>query len=601
MSDRRVLPPDAESSRSGSSRPTDDSLLGLIDRCLSSLPEGDPQQKLLYRMRHVVLQDERLRREGEAECQKLKGVVEKLTSPANRIGTVLAVPAAGVARIVVGGAEYYATVDPRLSEEDIKVGVQVLVNEAFAVIKGVGYEQGGPVVKVVECLDDGRIRTGQEPNGQTSFVIRSTALAGVAFAQGDDVRVDSSHRVALERIEARGGRERLLDEVPDVTWEQIGGQHEAIAAIRKSIESPLVHEDTFKRFRFSPPKGFLLYGPPGCGKTLIGKATAASLAAALSGDDRSSTDARHLSGVTRESAVRGAFLHVKGPEILNMWLGESERLVRDLFAQARAKRKAGYLPVVFIDEAESILGTRRAMRSLNIANTLVPMFCAEMDGVASLREVVIILASNRPDLIDPAILRPGRIDRKIKVGRPGKDDAADILRIHLADVPLDPAWVARHASDALVAREALVKAAMDALFRRDDANRVLAVRLRSGLRETLYRSDVVSGAILGAIAQRAKESAIERAIESSRVTPDRGSASSVTQDRGLARGDEQGVHLDDVTAAIDAEYGQGEMLPPDDAAEEWLKLLDHHPQQVVGVTSLRHGREGDERPVHVEV
>jgi len=545
----------------------EDTLLGLIDRCLASLPDGDPKQKWLYRMRHLVLQDERLRKETDAEYQKLKGIVEKLTAPANRVGTVLAVPEPGAVRIAVGGSEYYAAVDPRLQEAEIKVGVQVLVNEAFAVIKTMGYEQGGPIMKVVEPLPDGRLRIGQEPGSQSALVIRSADLIGEELAAGDEVRVDSTHRVAVEHFEAHSGRDRVLDEVPDVTWEQIGGQREAINAIRKSIESPLVHAETFERFRFAPPKGFLLYGPPGCGKTLIGKAAAASLAASLA-----ESEGRNPAG------GRGAFLHVKGPEILNMWLGESERLVRDLFAQARARRTAGFLPVVFIDEAESILGTRRAMRSLNISNTLVPMFCAEMDGVRSLRDVVVILASNRPDLIDPAVLRPGRIDRKIKVGRPSREDAEEILGIHLTGAPVDPSLLAQHGGDQTAARKAAVRGAIDALFRRDEGNRVLAVRLRSGLREVLHRADVVSGAILGAIAQRAKERAIERTI---------------------TRGDEQGIGVDDLTAAIDAEYAQGEILPPDDSAEEWLKLLDHDPQQVVGVAPLRRGRDERERPVHV--
>jgi proteasome-associated ATPase len=559
------MPPEADAPRSTAS---DDSLLGLIDRCLASLPENDPKQKWLYRIRHLVLQDERARRDTETESQKLKGVVDKLTAPANRVGMVVGVPGPDAIRIVVGGAEYWASVDPRLDAGELKVGVQVLVNEAFAVIKALGYESGGPVLKVAETLPDGRIRLGQETGGQSSFVIRSAGLAGIEIRAGDEVRVDSSHRVALERLEAKGSRDRVLDETPDVTWDQIGGQREAIAAIRKSIEAPLLHADAFARFRFSPPKGFLLYGPPGCGKTMIGKATAASLAASLAasaqGDDRS---------------VRGAFLHVKGPEILNMWLGESERLVRDLFAQARARRKAGFLPVIFIDEAESILGTRRSVRALNIANTLVPMFCAEMDGVSSLRDVVIILASNRPDLIDPAILRPGRIDRKIKVTRPGREDATEIMKIHLGEVPVDPGLV-KERGDEAAARTALATAATDKLFARDDASRVLAVRLRSGLRETLYRGDVISGAILAAIAQRAKERAVDRVIQN---------------------GGEQGVGIEDVLAAVNAEFSQGEILPPDDTADEWLKLLDHDPQQVVGVASFRAGREGHERPVHVVV
>ena len=297
-----------------------------------------------------------------------------------------------------------------------------------------------------------------------------------------------------------------------------------------------------------------------CGKTLIGQATAASLSKLIGGQIKG-----------------GIFLHVKGPEILNMWLGESERMVRDLFGQAQARRKNGYLPFIFIDEAESILGTRRAMRSFNISNTLVPMFCAEMDGIESLRDVVIILASNRPDLIDPAVLRPGRIDRKIKVSRPGREEAAEILRVYLVeDLPLDAALLTEHGGDRLAAREALIQQTLDVMFRRTDENRLLSIRLRSGQHKTLYRSDLVSGAILAAIVQRAKERAVERAIQLK--TP-------------------RGLTAEDLLASVQAEYREGEILPPDDAAEEWLKLLDHHPDQVVGVSSFRKGRATEERLV----
>lgn len=261
-----------------------------------------------------------------------------------------------------------------------------------------------------------------------------------------------------------------------------------------------------------------------------------------------------------------------------MWLGESERIVRDLFAQARARRREGLLPFIFIDEAESILGTRRSMRAFNINNTLVPMFCAEMDGIESLRDVVIILASNRPDLIDPAVLRPGRIDRKIKVARPNREAAAEIVRVYLTpDLPLDPALVAVHQGDRVKACEALIAAVVEAVFRRSDENRLLSVRLSSGQHKVLYRGDLVSGAILASIVQRAKERAIERAVH------------------GAAGTDAQGITAEDLLESTTAEYREGEVLPPDDAVEEWLKLLDHHPEQVVGIASFRRGRLAEER------
>jgi len=253
-------------------------------------------------------------------------------------------------------------------------------------------------------------------------------------------------------------------------------------------------------------------------------------------------------------------------------------MVRDLFAQARARRKEGALPFIFIDEAESILGTRRASRSFNISSTLVPMFCSEMDGIESLRDVVIILASNRPDLIDPAVLRPGRIDRKIKVARPNREASVEILKVHLTEeVPLNPAMVSERGGEQRRAVGSLVEETIETVFRRTAENRLLSVRLRNGQHKVLYRGDLVSGAILSSIVQRAKEKAIDRTIQS---------------------GEPAGLLAADLFDAVTEEFREGEMLPPDDAAEEWLKLLDHHPEQVVGISSFRRGHQSEERLVN---
>jgi proteasome-associated ATPase len=548
--------------------------LALIEQCLASFSEDDPRRKILYKLRHAVMLEAAANQQREAEFKKMSEVMAKLTAPANRIGTLLEIPGEGLARILVGGAEYYANVDPRVAAGDLKIGAQILVNEAYAVIKTLGYDRNGPILKLAEAMADGRLRFEQEMGRQPLILQRSTDLAGADLKAGDEVRIDPTYRIAIEKLADRSSGRHVLDEVPKVTWEQIGGQHEAIAAIRKAIEYPLLHANTFKQFKFSQPKGFLLYGPPGCGKTLIGQAAAGSLAKLMS--ESQHHDAKEPSG--HSPVTRGAFLHVKGPEILNMWLGESERMVRDLFAQARARRKEGALPFIFIDEAESILGTRRASRSFNISSTLVPMFCSEMDGIESLRDVVIILASNRPDLIDPAVLRPGRIDRKIKVARPNREASVEILKVHLTEeVPLNPAMVSERGGEQRRAVASLVEETIETVFRRTAENRLLSVRLRNGQHKVLYRGDLVSGAILSSIVQRAKEKAIDRTIQS---------------------GEPAGLLAADLFDAVTEEFREGEMLPPDDAAEEWLKLLDHHPEQVVGISSFRRGRQSEERLVN---
>src|SRR6476661_3882980 len=549
MSDRRI-PDSPQAPKPKSEEPagkTGSDPLELIEQCLALFSETDPRQKLLYKLRHAVTLSQAANQQREAEFKKVSDVVAKLTAPANRIGMLLDIPGDGLAHIIVGGAEYYANVDPRVVVGDLKIGTQILVNEAYAVIKTLGYDLNGPILKLTEAMADGRLRVEQEMGRQSLILRRSSDLTGTELKPGDELRIDPTHRIALEKLADRNATKHVLDEAPKVTWEQIGGQSEAIAAIRKAIEYPLLHAATFQQFKFSQPKGFLLYGPPGCGKTLIGQAAAASLSKLVS----ESGPGPSQKGDGRAPITGGAFLHVKGPEILNMWLGESERMVRDLFAQARARRNEGALPFIFIDEAESVLGTRRASRSFNISSTLVPMFCSEMDGIESLHDVVIILASNRPDLIDPAVLRPGRIDRKIKVNRPNRDSAAAILNVYLTDdLPLDRQWIDQHGGDRKKACGDLVEHALSAIFSRTDENRLLSIRLRSGQNKVLYRSDLISGAILASIVQRAKEQAIDRMIAGGRA-------------------EQGGMTLDDLMNSVHAEFREGEMLPPDDASEEW--------------------------------
>ena len=525
-----------------------------IDRAIASVPPGHPLQRELIDLRTSVSESEGTMQEARQAIEKLEQIVKKLSSPANRIGTFLSAPNAETAQIVVGGADYYCNADPRLSLSSLKRGTRVLVNEAFAIVGDLGYDTTGPVAKVTEALAEGRLRVGTEHGIQSVVLQRGSDLVDTTVKSGDEVRVDPNFRVAVEVLSKSKADDYYLDTVPELPWEKVGGQEEALAAIKDAVELPLLHKELFARFRHQTPKGFLLYGPPGCGKTLIGKATAYNLTAKLK--------------ETTGAEVRECFMHVKGPEILNMWVGESERIVREIFATAREKRRDGYLPFLFIDEAESVLGTRRATRHSSILSTLVPMFCAEMDGIESLNDVVIILASNRADLIDPAILRPGRIDRKIKVNRPDREGAREIYKIYLTpDLPYDPKLVTK-SGGAEQTVDKLVEKLLDWQFERRDENRFIEVTLRSGRKEVLYRGDLVSGAIIASIVERAKGVAIKRAI---------------------ATGGAEGISESDLRCSLNAEYLENDIFPPTDITEDWLKLIDYDSENVVRIAPVRPG------------
>ena len=547
MSDER-----SEGWQGGEGEPLPENLLDLFDQVIASLPQGDPIRRDLLQMRPQILDQQETMVDARRMIEKLEEVIKKVTSPANRIGTFLGATSKETAHIVVGGADYYCNVDPRIPLSRLKKGTRVLVNEAFVIVGDLGFETAGPITKVTEVMGKDRLRVGSEHGLHSMVLQRSSELVHSNLKSGDEVRVDSNYRMALEMLSSTKSDEYYLDTVPELPWEKVGGQEAALEAIKDAIELPLLHPDLFAKFHHATPKGFLLYGPPGCGKTLIGKATAFNLTKQLG--EKSGTEMREY------------FMHVKGPEILNMWVGESERIVREIFATAREKRKEGFMPFLFIDEAESILGTRRASRHSNILSTLVPMFCSEMDGIDSLNDVVIILASNRADLIDPAILRPGRIDRKIKVDRPDKEGTREVYRIYLRDdLPYDGV-LAKEADGIGASIERLIERFVDWQFARRDENKFLEVTLRSGRKETFYRSDLISGAIIASIVERAKGIAIKRAIGTQQ---------------------EEGIRETDLQLAFNAEYAENDIFPATDVTEDWLKLLDYDPENVVKISPVR--------------
>ncbi len=526
-----------------------------LDRIIASLKADEPLRRALLDLRMSIAEQEDTISEARQTLEKMEQIIKKVTSPANRIGTFLGSPAKETAQIVVGGSDYYCNVDPRIALAKLKKGTRVLVNEAYVIVGDLGYDTGGPVVE-----DHRDHRPGPPPSRRRAWAAIHRSPAQQRLAARASSR--SAMKCGWIRISASpsrslpGAHARIISSTPCPSCR---GKKSA-ASRRRSGPSR-----TPSSCRCCTPISSRVSSTP---RRRVSSFTARPGAARRSSGKRPpTTSPRKLKEETGEE-MSEYFMHIKGPEILNMWVGESERMVREIFATAREKRKEGFMPFLFIDEAESILGTRRASRYSNILSTLVPMFCTEMDGIDSLNEVVIILASNRADLIDPAILRPGRIDRKIKVNRPDKEAAREIYKIYLAkNLPYEPALV-QSSGGVSEAIDVLVNKAIDLQFGRRDENRFLEVLLRSGRKDVLYRGDLVSGALIASVVERAKGFAIKRAIATSQ---------------------EEGISESDLRLSLEAEYAENDIFPPTDITEDWLKLIDYDSENVVKVSPIRPG------------
>ncbi len=514
-------------------------IIELIDQLLSETADNPKLQGKIFDLRDALFQAQQVSQQYALKIKNLEETVGKLKSPAHRIGTVLGIGEGGLYRLVVGGTEYQAAISPEILEKEIlQPGDQVALNEGFVAIAKLPKPEQGPIARIMTRLADGQwLVTGQTSNSET-LVLNHSDMEAESLKEGDEVILDPNQRVILARLPKRKSGVVVEDDLVQIDWSKVGGQTHVIEEVRKVIEYPILHKSILETMEYQLPKGFLFYGPPGCGKTLIGRAILSDII-------------RQLKEKESNQDLEGRFIHVKGPEILNMWLGESERKVREIFKKARDYKEKGQVPFIFIDEAESILGTRQAMRGNNISNTLVPMFCAEMDGIQSLREAVVILATNRPDLIDPAILRPGRIDRKIKVGRPNREDCNAILKVYLK-----PNLPREHEN-----LDQMTQPFLDALFRKSSRQEVLVLTLRTGKLKKLYWKDFISGAIIEGIVKRTKEKAIERAID----------------------GKELKILSKDLTECLETEFKDGNLLPVESNLEDWLRLLDLDPHHVVRV------------------
>ncbi|OGW15234.1 MAG: AAA family ATPase [Nitrospinae bacterium RIFCSPLOWO2_12_FULL_47_7] len=513
-------------------------IVELIDQILVETGDRPKLQEKIYDLRDALFQAQQAAQQFALKSKILEETIAKLKSPAHRIGTILGAGQRDLYRLIAGGTEYQSFVSPEILEKDALVaGDQVALNEGFVAIAKLPLPTQGPLARIISPLADGQwLVSGSTANSETMAVLHKGVEAS-SLKEGDEVFLDPYQKVIINKVPKRTAKTEVEDEFLPVDWKQVGGQNNVIEEVRKVIEYPILQHELLQRMDYKLPKGFLLYGPPGCGKTLIGKAILSDIIRKLS--------------ETQNKTVQGRFIHIKGPEILNMWLGESERKIREIFKKAREYKEKDSVPFIFIDEAESILGTRQASRGAYISNTLVPMFCAEMDGINSLRDTVVILATNRPDLIDPAILRPGRIDKKIKVGRPGREDCEAILKIYIKDnLPRER----KNLDD-------MIHSLLEKLFSKNLEQESLSLTLRSGEVEKLYWKDFISGAILESVARRAKELAIERAIS----------------------GGELIIRVDDLLRSLEAEFIESNVLPAESNMEDWLKLLDKDPRNVVRI------------------
>ncbi len=497
-------------------------------------------------------------REARDQIVALKEEVDRLADPPNGFGVFLASHPGGTADIHSQGRKLRVAVSPGVGE--LVPGQEVMLNEAMNVIAGLGFERVGEIVMFKELLEGGDRALVIGHADEERVVRLAESLRDQTIRAGDSLLMDPRSHLVYERIPKSEVEELVLEEVPDVDYNDIGGLAGQIEMIRDAVELPYVHAELFKEHKLAAPKGILLYGPPGCGKTMIAKAVAASLA-------------RKVAEREGRSEGRSYFLNIKGPELLNKYVGETERHIRLVFQRAREKATEGTPVIVFFDEMDSLFRTRGSGVSSDVENTIVPQLLSEIDGVEGLANVIVIGASNREDMIDPAILRPGRLDVKIKIERPDAQAAGDILSKYLTpDLPLHPEDLAEHGGSAQAACSAMIQRTVERMYTESEDNRFLEVTYANGDKETLYFKDFNSGAMLENIVARAKKSAIKEFLD--------------TGQKGI-----RVAHL--LSACID-EFRENEDLPNTTNPDDWARISGKKGERIVFIRTLVAGKKGTE-------
>ena len=544
-------------------------LQGTIDMLEGELESMRQQQRVvhvkeletrLYETQRELMAAERRNKrltstlqEAKEKLQILKEKVAQLSAPPNNYGVFLGANQDGTVDIDISGRKWRVNIDPALKGKTLAVGQEVIVNSGMNVVAIKSAERHGDVVKIKERIEDElaivSLRTDEER------VVRiAESLKEEPLKTGDNVLLNHTTSMLMEKLPKREVEDLLLEEVPDIGYTDIGGLDTQIEAIRDAIELPYLYPKEYEEFNLSPPKGVLLYGPPGCGKTLIARAVASSIAERV----------RKESG---NDEVRGYFINIKGPELLNKYVGETERKIREVFQKARDKSREGFPVIIFFDEMDSLFRSRGMGISSDMESTLVPQFLSEIDGVENLRDVIVIGASNRQDLLDPAVLRPGRLDVKIKIDRPNSEGAKDIFAIYLTpDLPFAEQVRQQFQGDTQAIADHFVDEAVREMYATTDENRFIEVTYARGERETLFFKDFVSGAMIENIVSRAKKAAIKRFIGSD--------------------GADKGMCLDDLNAAIREEYHENEDLPNTTNPDDWAKISGRKGEKIVNIRAL---------------
>ncbi|WP_436770886.1 proteasome ATPase [Yinghuangia sp. YIM S09857] len=511
----------------------------------------------------LTTQNERLvatLREARDQIVALKEEVDRLAQPPSGFGVFLNANDDGTADIFTGGRKLRVNVSPNLDLDELQRGQEVMLNEALNVVDALEFERIGDVVMLKELLEDGERALVIGHTDEERVVRLAEPLLDGPLRAGDSLLLEPRSGYVYERVPKSEVEELVLEEVPDIDYTKIGGLRNQIEMIRDAVELPYLHPDLFKEHELRPPKGILLYGPPGCGKTLIAKAVANSLAKKVA----------ESKGQGSEQG-KSYFLNIKGPELLNKYVGETERHIRLVFQRAREKASEGTPVIVFFDEMDSLFRTRGSGVSSDVENTIVPQLLSEIDGVEGLENVIVIGASNREDMIDPAILRPGRLDVKIKIERPDAEAAKDIFAKYLTNnLPLHEDDLKEHGDDRATTVVNMIQRAVERMYTESEENRFLEVTYANGDKETLYFKDFNSGAMIENIVGRAKKMAIKDFLELGH----------------------KGIRVSHLLAACVDEFKENEDLPNTTNPDDWARISGKKGERIVYIRTLVTGKQG---------